>query len=407
MNKTQKEKMREMAAEMGSGIKSEEDLNAFSAELKKIFVESAMGAEMEHHLGYDRHSADGNNTGNSRNGNTPKILKGSHGEIEIETPRDRNGTFEPVTVRKRQRRLTAMDDQVLCLYAKGLTTREIVEVFDEMYGAEISAGLVSQITNTVMERVREWQERPLDEVYPIVYLDCIVLKIRQDKRVIKKSVYLALGIDLDGNKELLGMWIAETEGASFWLSVLTELRMRGVEQILIFCVDGLKGFPDAIEAEYPKAKVQLCIVHMIRNSLRFVSWKDKKALAGDLRKIYKSTTEEAALAQLDQFSETWDSKYPQVSKSWRDNWPNLITIFDYPKDIRKVIYTTNAIESLNSVIRKATKKRKIFPNDAAAMKVVFLATEAASKRWTRPIAYWKKAMSRFMIHFKEQLEPYV
>lgn len=407
MNETRKEEMRKIAAEMGRRSKTQDDLNEFSAELKKIFVEAAMGAEMEHHLGYERHSADGNNTGNSRNGSTRKILKGSHGDIEIETPRDRNGTFEPVTVRKGQRRLTAMDDQVLCLYAKGMTTRDIVDAFEEMYGAEISAGLVSQITNSVMEKVQEWQDRPLDEVYPIVYLDCIVLKIRLDKRVIKKSMYLALGINLEGNKELLGMWIAETEGASFWLSVLTELKMRGVQQILIFCVDGLKGFPEAIEAEFPKAKVQLCILHMIRNSLRFVSWKDKKALAAGLRKIYKSTTEQAARNQLDRFSEIWDSQYPQVSKSWRDNWPNLITIFDYPEDIRKVIYTTNAIESLNSVIRKATNKRKIFPNDNAALKVVFLAIEAASKRWTRPIANWNQAMSRFMIHFKEQLEPYV
>lgn len=407
MNKEQMKKMRELAEEFAKDLKTPEDLSAFSAQLKKIEVEAALGAEMEEHLGYSKHAPDGNNTGNSRNGSSKKTLKGDHGEVEIETPRDRNGTFEPVMVRKGQRRITGMDEQILCLYAKGMTTRDIVEAFDEMYGAEVSATLVSRVTNAVIEQVREWQERPLDEVYPIVYLDCIVLKIREDKRVTKKSVYLALGVNLEGQKELLGIWIAETEGSKFWLSVLTELKMRGVEEILIACVDGLTGFPEAIEVEYPRAKIQLCIVHMVRNSLRYVTWSDYKKVTADLKKIYRSATEEEAARELENFSETWDSKYPQISRSWNRHWPNLITIFDYPEDIRKAVYTTNAIESLNSVIRKATKKRKVFPSDNAALKVVYLATEAASKKWTMPIKNWKRALNRFMIEFENQLEPFV
>lgn len=257
MNSKQEEKLKELAGELAKDIKTGEDLSALSARLVKLTVEAALGAEMENHLGYPRHSLVGHNTGNSRNGTTPKILKGDHGEVRIETPRDRNGTFEPAIVKKGATRITGMDEQILCLYAKGLSTRDIVEAFQEMYGAEVSAGLVSQVTNAVLEQVREWQARPLDEVYPIVYLDCIVLKIRQDKRVIKKAIYLALGVNLEGHKELLGMWISENEGARFWLSILTELKNRGVEQILIACVDGLTGFPEAIEAVYPAAKVQL------------------------------------------------------------------------------------------------------------------------------------------------------
>jgi putative transposase len=300
-----------------------------------------------------------------------------------------------------------MDDQILSLYARGMSTRDIVEAFEEMYGAEVSAGLISKVTNAVMEQVVEWQSRPLDAVYPIVYLDCIMLKIRHDKRVINKAVYLALGINLEGQKELLGIWMAETEGAKFWLNVLTELNNRGVEQILIACVDGLSGFPEAINTVYPHAKVQLCIVHMVRNSLKYVPWKDYKAVTADLKRIYRSATEQEANLELERFAEVWDGKYPQISKSWRSHWPNLITLFDYPEDIRKVIYTTNAIESLNSVIRKSVKTRKLFPSDASALKVVYLAIRSASKKWTMPIRNWKAAMNRFMIEFEEQLAPHV
>jgi transposase-like protein len=399
------DKLKALAAELAKDLKTPEDLSALSAQLTKLTVEAALKAEMEEHLGYAPYEAKG--THNRRNGYTSKILKGDHGEIELATPRDREATFEPQIVRKGQTRITGMDSQILSLYAKGMSTRDIVDAFQEMYGAEVSAGLISKVTNAVMEQVVEWQNRPLDAIYPIVYLDCIMLKIRQDKRVINKAVYLALGINLEGQKELLGIWMAETEGSKFWLSVLTELQNRGVEQILIACVDGLSGFPEAINTAYPHAKIQLCIVHMVRNSLKYVPWKDYKAVTTALKRIYQSATEQEASLELEHFAEAWDEKYPQISRSWRNHWPNLITLFDYPEDIRKVIYTTNAIESLNSVIRKSVKTRKLFPNDDAALKVVYLAIQAASKKWTMPIRNWKAAMNRFMIEFEEQLAPHV
>jgi putative transposase len=392
-----------LARKVGRQFKSEQDLADFSRLLKKITVEAALGGEIDDHLGYSKHEVRGHGTGNSRNGYSRKTLKGDHGEVEIDTPRDRNGTFEPQLVRKGQTRLTQFDDQILSLYAKGMSTRDIVATFKEMYDADVSPTLISNVTNAVLEEILEWQSRPLDDIYPIVYLDCIVLKIRQDKRVINKAVYLALGINLEGHKELLGLWIAETEGAKFWLSVLTELQNRGLKDIFIAAVDGLKGFPEAINTVYPLTKIQLCIVHMVRNSLKFVSWKDRKAVAADLKKIYSSLTVEEAEQELSAFAEMWDTKFPSISQSWRRHWPNLITLFDYPDDIRKAIYTTNAIESVNSVIRKAVKNRKVFPHDQAAMKVVYLAIDAAAKKWTMPIRNWKGALNRFMIEFPERM----
>ena len=401
------EKLQAMAEELAKGLKTPEDLSQLSAFLTKLTVEAALKGEMNHHLGYEKNASIGRHSGNSRNGSSSKTLKGNHGELELNTPRDRNGTFEPNIVKKGQTRITGMDDQILCLYAKGMSTRDIVATFEEMYGAEISAGLVSQVTNSVIEKVIEWQSRPLDPVYPIVYMDCIVLKIRQDKQVINKAIYLVLGINLEGKKELLGMWISQNEGAKFWLSVLTELKNRGVKHLLITCVDGLKGFPEAISATFPEAKIQLCIVHMVRHSLKFVPWKDYKEVTRDLKLIYQSNTEEEAKLELERFSEKWEEKYPQISKSWNAHWHNLTTIFSYPRDIRKVIYTTNAIESLNSVIRKSVKNRKVFPSDDAALKVVYLAVESASKKWTMPIRSWKPALNRFMIEFEEELTPYI
>ena len=395
--------MQALAEQLAKNIKTEKDLSDFSKQLKKMTVEAALGAEMEEHLGYAKHAPEGHNTGNSRNGHSPKTLKGDHGEVVIDVPRDRNGTFEPQLVRKGQTRLTEFDDQILSLYSKGLSTRDIVATFKEMYGAEVSATLVSKVTESVLEKVQQWQSRALDEVYPIVYLDCIVVKVRRDKRVINKSIYLALGINLEGQKELLGMWLSENEGAKFWLSVLTELQNRGIKDIFIACVDGLKGFPDAINTAYPNAKVQLCIVHMVRNSLRFVPRKDRKRVAADLKKIYSSATVVEAETELQSFSAAWDAKYPAISKSWYEHWPNLITLFDYPSEIRKVIYTTNAIESLNSVIRKATKNRKIFPHDNSALKVVYLAIQAASQKWTMPLRNWNSALNRFMIEYEGRL----
>lgn len=400
-----KEELEAFAKEASKSIKTPDDLNQFSQMLKKITVEAALNAEMDEHLGYQKHSK--STSANSRNGKTSKRIQTEDGEFELDTPRDREGSFEPQLVKKHQSRFTSMDDKILWLYAQGMSTRDIVNAFHEWYGADISPTLVSRVTSAVMEQVTEWQSRPLDAIYPIVYLDCLVVKIRQDKRVIKKSIYLALGINIDGHKELLGMWISENEGAKFWLGVLTELSQRGVEDILIACVDGLKGFPDAINTAYPQTHVQLCIVHMVRNSLKYVSWKDYKAVTADLKLIYRSSTEEEALLELDRFAEKWDNQYPQIAKSWRANWDNLNTLFNYPDAIRKAIYTTNAIESLNNVIRRAIKKRKIFPNDDSARKMIYLAIKEASKKWTMPIRDWRNAMSRFIIEFEERLNKHI
>ena len=301
--------------------------------LKKITVEAALNAEMDEHLGYEKHHQ--STSSNSRNGKTSKRIQTEGGQFQLDTPRDRDGNFEPKLVKKHQSRFTSMDDKILWLYAQGMSTRDIVQAFDEWYGADISPTLVSRVTEAVMEQVIEWQNRPLDAIYPIVYLDCIVIKIRQDKRVIKKSIFLAIGINLEGHKELMGLWIAENEGAKFWLSVLTELQQRGVEDILIACVDGLKGFPDAINAVYPDTHIQLCIVHMVRNSLKYVAWKDYKAVTSDLKSIYQSATEDEAQLELERFSATWDSQYPQISKSWRSHWHNLNTCFKEAQGIPK------------------------------------------------------------------------
>jgi putative transposase len=399
MNKKELEAFGKQAAK---SIKTEADLTDFRRMLTKITVEAALNAELDEHLGYARHEQSQQN--NYRNGYSSKIIRTEDGEVDLDAPRDRDSSFEPQLVKKNQTRFTSMDDKILYLYSKGMTTRDIVATFKEMYDADVSPSLISRVTNAVIEQVIEWQARPLDAVYPIVYLDCLVVKIRQDKRVINKAVYLALGVNIEGHKELLGMWISENEGAKFWLNVLTELQNRGVKDILIACVDGLKGFPDAINTVYPQTQVQLCIVHMVRNSLKLVPWKDYKAVTGDLKQIYQSVTEEEGLMALDQFEQRWDSKYPSISRSWRSNWQNVSTIFNYPNDIRKAIYTTNAIESLNSVIRKAIKKRKLFPHDDSAKKVIYLAIEQASKKWTMPIRNWKTALNRFMIEFEDRLK---
>ncbi|WP_019529925.1 IS256 family transposase [Dasania marina] len=399
------DELKAIAQAAAKNIKTEADLNEFRQMLTKITVETALNAELDDHLGYARHETSG--ASNSRNGFTSKTLQTEDGQFQVDTPRDRAGSFEPLLVKKHQRRFTSMDDKILFLYAQGMSTREIVTTFKEMYGADISPTLISKVTNAVIDQVVEWQARPLDAIYPIVYLDCIVLKIRQDKQVINKAIYLALGVNIEGHKELLGLWISENEGAKFWLNVLTELQNRGVKDILIACVDGLKGFPDAINAVYPDTQIQLCIVHMVRNAMKFVPWKDYKAVAADLKRIYKSATEEEALQALAQFAERWDDKYPQISKSWHAHWHNLNTLFAYPQDIRKAIYTTNAIESLNSVIRKAVKKRKLFPSDDSAKKVVYLAIQEASKKWTMPIRNWKPALNRFIIEFEGRLTDYI
>ena len=366
-------------------------------QLTKKVAERALNAEMEQHLGYAKHAPEGRNSGNSRNGKSSKKLRSVHGEIELDIPRDRNGSFEPKLIKKGEKQLNGFDDRIISLYARGMTTRDIQAHFEESYGVEVSPTFISQVTNEVMDEVKQWQQRPLDALYPVVYLDCLVVRSRDSGAVQNKSVYLALGINTDGEKELLGLWMAQTEGAKFWLSVMNELKNRGVQDIFIACCDGLKGFPEAIEAVYPKTQVQLCIVHQIRHSLRYVNWKQRKVIAADLKRIYGAATLAEAELALAEFAEKWDDQHPTISLSWRNNWARLSVFFDYPPEIRKVIYTTNAIESLNASLRKITKTRRPFPTDDSVMKILYLALHQISKKWTMPIRDWKAAMSQFMI----------
>lgn len=386
--------------------KSPEDLlgeQGILKQLTKKLAERALEAEMEQHLGYAKHDAAGKNSGNSRNGKSRKSVRSIHGDIELETPRDRNGSFEPKLIKKGEKHLGGFDERIVSLYARGMSTRDIQAHFEEAYGVEVSPTFISQVTNAVLDEVKAWQQRPLAPVYPIVYLDCLVVRSRDSGSIQNKSVYLALGVNTDGEKELLGLWIAQSEGAKFWLSVMNELKNRGVEDIFIACVDGLKGFPDAIEAVYPKTQVQLCIVHQIRNSLRFVSWKERKAVAADLKTIYGAATLQQAEQALAQFAETWDNQHPSISKSWRDNWTRLSVFFDYPPEIRKVIYTTNAIESLNASLRQVTKTRRSFPSDDAVLKLLYLALDQIAKKWTMPLRDWKPAMTQFMIMYGDRV----
>jgi len=391
--------------ELLKGKKPEEILGneGLLKDLTKRLVERALEGEMTDHLGYDRHASDGHNSGNSRNGKTSKRVKGSFGEVEIDVPRDRSGEFDPKLVKKRQRRLPGFDDKVIALYARGMTTREIQGHLHELYGVEVSPSLISAVTDSVLDDVKAWQNRPLDAVYPIMYLDALHLKIRANGHVQSQAVYLALGITLEGQKELLGLWIGESEGSKFWMNVLTELKNRGVQDVLIACVDGLKGFPDAIEALYPKTEIQLCIVHMIRNSLRYVSWKERKAVARDLRTIYTAATAEGAEQALDAFEAKWGERFPSIAKSWRQRWENVIPFFSYPPAIRKVIYTTNAIESLNASLKKVTKKRGAFPTADSVRKVLYLALQRASKRWSRPIKDWVAALNHLTVVFEGRI----
>ena len=397
--------LQEIGKELAKGVKTQSDLKKVTGQLMKSILESALNAELNEHLGYNKNEKAEVPRPNTRNGHSLKTVKGDHGEVELEVPRDRNASFQPLVVPKGKTRLEGFENTILTLYARGMTTRDIQEAIKDLYnGAEISHSVISNVTDAVVDEVKAWQMRPLDSVYPIVFLDCIVVKVHQDGRVVNKSIYLALGLNCDGRKELLGLWISEKEGAKFWLRVLTELQERGVKDIFIACVDGLSGFPDALEASYPKTKVQLCVVHMVRNSLRYVPTKDMKGVAKCLKGIYRSGTLEEAEKALNELSEQWSGKYPQIERSWRRHWDNLITIFDYPSEIRKIFYTTNAIESLNSVIRKAIRNRKIFPSDQSALKVVYLATQLASRKWKMPLQNWKPAMNRFAIEYGERFE---
>lgn len=372
-------------------------------QLTKAVLERAMAAELTEHLGYEKHDAAGDKSGNSRNGKSRKTLKGEFGNLPIEVPRDRDSSFEPQIVPKGQTRFSGFDDKILSLYARGMTTREIQSHLEEMYQVEVSPGLISSVTDAVIEEVKVWQNRPLDALYPILYLDALQVKVRDGAHIRNKAIYLAIGINLAGTKEVLGLWVAHTEGAKFWLQIVTELKNRGVEDIFIACVDGLKGFPEAIETVFPEAQVQLCIVHLVRHSLNYVGWKQRKEVASDLQTIYRAATREEAEMKLSEFAQRWDEQFPTISKSWRANWERVTPFFAYPADIRRVIYTTNAIESVNMSLRKIIKNRGSFPTDEAALKLLYLALQNISRKWTMPIREWKAALNRFAILFEDRM----
>lgn len=378
--------------------------NGILKSLQKRLLERIMESELEHDLGYSKHSSEGNNSGNSRNGYGEKTIRSDKGEIRIKTPRDRRGDFEPKIIQKHQRRFDGFDKHILSLYSRGMSVSDIKSQLEELYGVDISTSLISTVTEGVMEDVKAWQSRSLDKIYPIVYLDALVIKVRENNHIINKAFYLALGINIEGKKELLGIWISQTEGAKFWLSVLTDLKNRGVNDILIACVDGLTGFPEAIETVYPKTEIQLCIVHQIRSSLRFVGYKNKKEVAKDLKAIYGAKTLEEAELGLSYFKGKWDETYPSISKSWENKWVHLTPFFAYPPEIRKVIYTTNAIESLNMTLRKYIKNKRVFPTNDSAKKQLYMALNLVSKRWTMPIKNWNEAMNRFLILFEDRLK---
>lgn len=369
-------------------------------QLSKRLIERALAGELKAHLQEQAEAGQHN----SRNGHSKKTVQSNHGEMELSIPRDRQGSFEPVLVPKHQRRIAELDEKILALYARGMSTRDISAQLEELYGAKVSASLISEVTDSVLEEVKAWQTRPLDEVYPIVYLDALYVNIKVSGRISKRAVYVALGIDREGEKHLLGLWIgeAEAEGAKFWLRVLTELKNRGLKDILIACCDGLTGFPDAIQAVYPQTQVQLCIVHLMRNCLKYVPWKDKKQVAADLKPIYQAATIEEAEGALDAFSQEWDDLYPAISQIWLRHWEHVIPIFDYPMAIRRVIYTTNAIESLNRSFRKIIKTKAVFPDEESVFKLLYLSMKNIIKKWNRPIRDWTAAASHFAILFPER-----
>jgi putative transposase len=379
-----------------------EDINGLLKEFTKRVVERAMQGEMAEHLGYEKHDPVGYKSGNSRNGATKKALKGDFGEIELETPRDRDSSFEPKIIAKGQTRFTGFDDKILSMYARGMTTREIEGHLKEIYGVEVSPTLISNVTEAVMEEVRAWQSRPVDALYPILYLDALYVKIRENGHVQNRAVYLAMGIRMDGSKEVLGLWTSANEGAKFWLQVLTELRNRGLEDVFIVCVDGLKGFPDAIETVFPKAQVQLCIVHLVRASLNYVSWKQRREVAADLRTIYTAATAEEAGMRLEELAQKWDRTHPTISQIWRRNWERITPFFAYPAEIRKIIYTTNALESVNMSLRKVIKTRGSFPNEESALKLLYLALRNVMKKWNS-VQNWKEALNRFQVLWPDRM----
>jgi putative transposase len=372
-------------------------------QLTKRIVEKAMNAEMKDHLGYEKNNPVNKNTGNSRNGTSKKTILTEIGDVEIDIPRDRNSEYEPKIIKKNQRRFEGFDDKIISMYSHGMTTRNIQDHLKDIYGVEVSPDLISTVTNDVLADAKEWQNRLLNSVYPVVYFDALVVNGRSEGKAAKKAVYIALGLDMDGKKDVLGLWIGENEGAKFWMGVVSELKNRGVKDILIACIDGLKGLPEAINAVFPATRIQLCIVHMIRSSTKYVSYKERKIVCADLKTIYTASSEKLGREALSDFAEKWDNKYPMISKSWESNWNNLNEFFAYPPDIRKIIYTTNAIESLNFSLRKVTKNRSAFPNDDSILKIMYLALTNASKKWTMPIRDWGSALNQFGVYFGDRV----
>ncbi len=410
-------RVEELAKEIAGEAKTTEDLNGLMRLMMKSALERMLDTEMDVHLGRRvledetpdaaaREPASDQSKGkkNRRNGRGRKTVRSEAGDLTISTPRDRNSTFEPQLIGKHQRRVPGFDEKILALYAKGMTTRDIQEVVLELYGVEVSATLISEITNDLDGEVTAWRTRPLEPIWPIVYFDGIVVHVRgANGRVSQHTIYVALGVRLDGYKELLGLWLSETEGAKFWLSCLTDLKNRGLKDIFVVCIDGLSGFAEAVHAAYPQASVQLCIVHLVRAALRYVTTDDSKPVARQLKQIYQAATVVEAEAAVEEFAQAWDAKYPTISKMWRAKWHDIATLFDFPPAIRKAIYTTNAIESVNSVIRKFTRNRKIYPNEESALKLVYMAINEASKKWTRPIKHWKQALNHFAIMYEDRI----
>lgn len=395
----------EMLDELIGDAKTEQDIfgkGGLIKALSKRLIERMLESEMDHHLGYEKHAVAGNNSGNSRNGKSSKQVILENGKVDISVPRDRNSEFSPQLIEKRRMRLSGAEDVILSLYGKGMTVRDIQAHVEELYDHKISKDLVSTITDGIIDEMKEWRNRPLDALYPIIFIDGFVVKCRLDKAVSNRTVYVIFGIDLEGEKNVLGLYLGESEGSKYWLSVLTELKNRGLKDIFVLCADGLKGLPESVEASFPQTIFQTCIVHMVRHSLNYVPYTDKKIVASDLKKIYSADTVELAAEYLDEFEITWGDKYAAIVKSWRDNWSKVIPFFDYPKEIRKVIYTTNIIESLNRTLRKAVKNRGHFPTENAVMKVLYLAIKGVSKKWTHPIRDWKSALNQFAIRFGDR-----
>lgn len=393
-----------LAKELAKGCRNVEDIQEKLKELFKDTLQQIFEAEIDEHLGYPKNDPAGNNTGNSRNGYSKKNIQTRYGKTEINIPRDRNAEFEPQVIKKYETTSNQLEDQIIAMYAKGMSTRDIEAHMQDIYGIDVSPAMVSKVTDKIMPMIAEWQSRPLDRVYPIVFLDAIHFKVRKDNRIINKAAYSVLGITIEGHKEILGIWIGEHESAKFWLSVCNDLKNRGVEDILIACKDGLSGFSEAINTVFPQTEIQLCIIHQIRNSLKYVSYKEQKEVIADLKKVYQALTLEEAELAFEELKEKWAKKHPIIIRSWENNWLELTTYFKYPYEIRKIIYTTNIIEGYHRQLRKFTKTKTAYPSDEALIKIIYLATMDISKKWSMPIRDWKKCISQFAIYFSDRLK---